>query len=333
MKNLVLRKPNSFYDKFVRKGGSQLETTHYCPGCSHGILHKLIAEAIDDFGIADRTIFISPVGCSVFAYYYFDTGNVQVAHGRAPAVATGLKRSNPDSIVISYQGDGDLAAIGGDEILHAANRGENISVFFVNNAIYGMTGGQMAPTTLVGQKTTTSPYGRTVKNEGFPIRMAEIMGTLDAPVLVQRVALHDFKHINRARKAVRKALKAQMENKGFTFVEALALCPTGWKMTPVDAEKWLREKMIPYFPLETFKDNIAEAAPPPRQEKQFSDNEVLEILGLSQPDETHTPDAAFLESFPRQEIKIAGFGGQGVLSAGIILANCGMIKEIGRAHV
>jgi len=325
MKDPILKKPVSFYDKFERKGGTQLETTHYCPGCGHGILHKLIAEALADFDIADRTILISPVGCSVFAYYYFDVGNVQVAHGRAPAVATGLKRSNPNSIVISYQGDGDLAAIGGDEIIHAANRGEYITVFFVNNAIYGMTGGQMAPTTLVGQKTTTSPHGRTIKNEGYPIRMAEIIGTLNAPVFVQRVSLHDFKHINRARKAVRKALQMQIENKGFSFVEVLSACPTGWKTTPVTAQKWIQENMIPYFPVETFKDNsgMVNSEPPP-VEQTLADEEVLDILGLAEPESAKKVDAAFITNFPRQELKIAGFGGQGVLSAGVILATCGM---------
>ncbi len=324
MTTQVLKKPATFYDHFYRKGGAHLETTHYCPGCGHGILHKLIAEALADFGVADRTILISPVGCSVFAYYYFDVGNVQVAHGRAPAVATGIKRCNPNSIVLSYQGDGDLAAIGGDEILHAANRGEHISVFFVNNGIYGMTGGQMAPTTLIGQKTTTTPRGRTVNNEGYPIRMAEIMGTLNAPVFVQRVALIDFKHINAARKAVRKAIQTQIENKGFTFVEVLSACPTGWKMTPVDAQEWIREHMVPYFPLEVFKDNTAEVPPVATPQLTVSDTETLAILGLTEPEQAKPHDVQFLEKFPRQELKIAGFGGQGVLSAGIMLANCAM---------
>ncbi|MCK5738818.1 2-oxoacid:acceptor oxidoreductase family protein [bacterium] len=319
----ILKKPAAFYDKFERKGGAHLETTHYCPGCGHGILHKLIAEALDDLGIADQTIFISPVGCSVFAYYYFDTGNVQVAHGRAPAVATGLKRSNPHSIVISYQGDGDLAAIGSNEILHAANRGENITVFFVNNAIYGMTGGQMAPTTMIGQRTTTTPRGRTVANEGYPIQMAEIIATLNAPVLVQRVSIHDFKHINQTRKAIRKGLKAQMEHKGFSFIEVLASCPTGWKMTPPEAQKWVKEKLIPYFPLQTFKDETGSVASPPAPELQISDAEVLNILGLQDSDNIPGNEKD-LKNFPPQEIRIAGFGGQGVLSAGVTLASCGM---------
>src|SRR6185369_418140 len=197
------QKSELFYDTFERKADLQ-KMTHYCPGCGHGVAHKLIAEALEELGLQNDTIFVSPVGCSVFGYYYFDTGNVQAAHGRAPAVATALKRSNPKSIVISYQGDGDLAAIGTAEIIHAANRGENIAVFFVNNSIYGMTGGQMAPTTLVGQTSTTSPWGRRANNEGFPIKMAEMLSTLEAPVYIERVSLGDGKNILRARKAVRK---------------------------------------------------------------------------------------------------------------------------------
>ena len=193
----------------------------------------------------------------MFAYYYFDMGNIQAAHGRAPAVATGLKRSHPHSIVITYQGDGDLAAIGGLEILHAANRGENMTVFFINNAIYGMTGGQMAPTTLIGMKTTTSPYGRTVQNEGYPLHVSELLATLEAPVFIQRCHLADAKGIMGARKAVKKAIQNQAEGKGFSFVEILAGCPTGWKMTPVEADKFIAEKMLPVFPCQVFKDESA----------------------------------------------------------------------------
>ena len=199
---LIHSKSDAFYDRFERKGDLQHQT-HYCPGCGHGVAHKLIAETIEDLGLKDNTIFVSPVGCSVFAYYYFDVGNVQVAHGRAPAAATAIKRTHPGKIVISYQGDGDLAAIGTAEIVHAANRGENITVFFVNNAIYGMTGGQMAPTTLVGQKSTTSPWGRRPTNEGYPLHMSELLSTLEAPVYVERVALCDNKNIMKARRAVR----------------------------------------------------------------------------------------------------------------------------------
>jgi len=328
MKASVLQKPKAFYDKFERKGGAQLETTHYCPGCGHGILHKLIAEALTDFGVSDNTVFISPVGCSVFAYYYFDTGNIQAAHGRAPAIATGLKRANHNSIVISYQGDGDLAAIGGDEIIQAANRGENVTVFFVNNAIYGMTGGQMAPTTLVGQKTTTSPYGRKPENEGYPIRMCEIISTLEAPVYVERTALVDFKSINKTKRAVRKALKNQIDNKGFSFVEVLSPCPTGWKMTPTDSQKWIIDHMMPYFPVQVFKDKSDSATPIAYSDRDYSNAEVLDILGLSQLGEKKKVDQSFIENFPTQNMKIAGFGGQGVLSAGVVMAACAMNENL-----
>jgi 2-oxoisovalerate ferredoxin oxidoreductase beta subunit len=272
---VIHEKSASFYDKYERKAEMQHQT-HYCPGCGHGVVHKLIAEALEDLGLQDKTIFISPVGCSVFAYYYFDVGNVQAAHGRAPAVATGVKRAHPDKIVISYQGDGDLAAIGTAEIIHAANRGEKIAVFFVNNAIYGMTGGQMAPTTLVGQRSTTSPFGRRPVNEGFPIHMCELISGLEAPVYVERVALSDNKNIMKARKAVRKALEIQRDGIGFSFVELLSPCPTIWGKEPVDARKWVGEMMIPNFPLNVFKDKqhepVENAVVPQR-----SIPEVLEI--------------------------------------------------------
>ena len=246
-----------FYDLYERK--SELKhQTHYCPGCGHGVAHKLIAEALQELGLQDKTIFVSPVGCSVFAYYYFDVGNVQVAHGRAPASATGIKRSCPDKIVISYQGDGDLAAIGTAEIVHAANRGEKITVFFVNNGIYGMTGGQMAPTTLVGQKSTTSPWGRRPSNEGFPLHMAELLATLEAPTYIERVALSDNKNIMKARRAIRKALEIQRDGAGFSFVEILSPCPTIWGKDPVEARRWVADKMMPSFPLNVFRDRNLE---------------------------------------------------------------------------
>ena len=328
MKAQVLEKPKAFYDKFERKGGANLETTHYCPGCGHGNAHKILAEAIVDFNIGDRTILISPVGCSVFAYYYFDVGNSQAAHGRAPAVATGIKRANPESIVISYQGDGDLAAIGTAEIINAANRGENITVIFINNAIYGMTGGQMAPTTLVGQTTTTSPYGRSSVNEGFPIRMCELISQLEAPVYVERTAMMDFKTINRTKKAIRKALKNQIENKGFSFVEVLSTCPTGWKINPTDAQDWLKEKMMPYFPVKVFKDVSDEVQPYTVEKNEYSDNEVLEILGLAKLKTGKKKNEDFLKKFPEQKLKIAGFGGQGVLTAGVMLAASAMTENL-----
>lgn len=245
-------KSESFYQTYERKSGLK-DVTHYCPGCGHGVLHKLIAEALDDFGVRDHTILISPVGCSVFAYYYFKVGNIQCAHGRAPAVATGIKRVHPHSIVLSYQGDGDLAAIGANNILQAANRGEHITVFFVNNAIYGMTGGQMAPTTLPGMKTTSSPGGRDVEAQGFPIRMAEMLSTLDGAGYIVRRALHDPANIRKAKKAIRTAFETQKNGLGFSMVELLSTCPTGWGLTPVEALGWLEEHMIPVFPLGDYK--------------------------------------------------------------------------------
>jgi len=254
---VVHSKSPLFYPEYERKSDLKHQT-HYCPGCGHGVAHKLIAEALQELKLQDQTILVSPVGCSVFAYYYFDVGNVQVAHGRAPAAATGLKRACPDKIVIAYQGDGDLAAIGTAEIVHAANRGEKISVFFVNNAIYGMTGGQMAPTTLVGQRSTTSPWGRRPVNEGFPLHMAEMLSSLEAPVYIERVALSDNKNIMKARRAVRKALELQRDGAGFTFVEILSPCPTIWGKDPIEARKWIGERMIPNFQLNVFRDKKIE---------------------------------------------------------------------------
>jgi 2-oxoisovalerate ferredoxin oxidoreductase beta subunit len=308
-----------FYDKYERKADLQRQT-HYCPGCGHGIVHKLIAEALEDLGLQDKTIFVSPVGCSVFAYYYFDVGNVQLAHGRAPAGATGIKRACPDKIVISSQGDGDLAAIGTAEIIHAANRGEKISVFFVNNAIYGMTGGQMAPTTPIGTKTTTSPWGRRPVNEGFPLHVCELLASLEAPVYIERVALSDGKNIMKARKAVRKALELQRAGAGFTFVEILSPCPTIWGKDPIEARKWLAEKMIPNFPLNVFRDRkleIPNTNVPPHKT-------VAEVLGNDEPAAGGAAPPRHQHHFRELGIKIAGFGGQGVLLLGQLLAEVGM---------
>jgi 2-oxoisovalerate ferredoxin oxidoreductase beta subunit len=272
-------------------------------------------------GLQERTILVSPVGCSVFAYYYFDIGHVQVAHGRAPAAATGVKRSCRDKIVLSYQGDGDLAAIGTAEIVHAANRGEQISVFFVNNVIYGMTGGQMAPTTLIGQTTTTTPWGRRPSNEGYPVHMAELLATLEAPAYIERVALSDNKNIMKARRAVRKAIENQRDGIGFSFVEILSPCPTIWGMDPVEARQWVAEKMIPAFPLGAFRDRKPEAPlenAPPRQPVP----EVLEIDAR----QTSTPSqtARYVHAFQELAIKVAGFGGQGGLLLGQLLTEMGM---------
>ena len=227
---------------------------HYCPGCTHGILHRLVAETIDELGVADKTIGVAPVGCAVFAYNYFNCDMYEAAHGRAPAVATGCKRVHPDACVFTYQGDGDLASIGAAEILHAATRGEKITVIFVNNAIYGMTGGQMAPTSLIGQKTTTSPFGRSQEVNGNPIRVSEMLATLDGPAYIERVSLHDVKHVMAAKKAVKKAFEYQLAGKGFTLIEALSTCPTNWGLTPLEAAKWLETNMIPQYPLGVFRD-------------------------------------------------------------------------------
>ena len=227
---------------------------HYCPGCTHGIVHRLVAETIDELGVADKTIGVAPVGCAVFAYNYFNCDMYEAAHGRAPAVATGCKRVHPDACVFTYQGDGDLASIGAAEIVHAATRGEKITVIFVNNAIYGMTGGQMAPTSLIGQKTTTSPFGRSQEVNGNPIRVSEMLATLDGPAYIERVSLHDVKHVMAAKKAVKKAFEYQLAGKGFTLIEALSTCPTNWGLTPLEAAKWLETNMIPQYPLGVFRD-------------------------------------------------------------------------------
>ncbi len=319
-KKTVLRKPAGFLDVYKHKPGAEKDRTHYCPGCGHGILHKLIAEAMEDLEIIDDTILISPVGCSVFAYYYFDGGHFQVAHGRAPAVGTAVNRANPDKVVISYQGDGDLAAIGGNNILQAANRGENMAVFFVNNAIYGMTGGQMAPTTLEGQKTTTTPYGRNPATDGLPLRMAEIIAQLNAPTFVTRVSLHNPANIRKTRAAVRQALQNAKEHKGFQFVEVLSMCPSGWKQEPVDCLKWIEENMMPVYPLGTLKDRSAEMKPIVRPEPVLAPEKVLEKLGLTGEKPRGFTRGDVSKEYSEMSIRIAGFGGQGIMSTGQILA-------------
>ncbi len=231
---------------------------HYCPGCTHGIIHRLVAEAIDALGVEGKTIGVAPVGCSVMAYDYFSCDMVEAAHGRAPAVATGLKRAFPENVIFTYQGDGDLASIGMAETVHAAARNENITVIFVNNAIYGMTGGQMAPTSLPGQVTQTSPYGRDVKSAGYPIKVSEMLSTLDGPEYIERVAVNNVKNVKAAGKAILKAFKNQVEGKGFSLIEVVSTCPTNWGLTPNDALKWVDENMIPYYPLGVYKDKSAQ---------------------------------------------------------------------------
>jgi len=316
-------KSKSFFEVYERKAELQHQT-HYCPGCGHGIVHKLVARAIDELGIQDRTILITPVGCSVFAYYYFDVGNIQSAHGRAAAVATAVKRTRPDSIVLSYQGDGDLAAIGCAEIVHAANRGESITVIFINNAIYGMTGGQMAPTTLLGQKTTTTPFGRSEWNEGYPLKVAELLATLEAPVYIERVGLGNNKQIMQAGRAVHKAIDNQVHGLGFSLVEVLSPCPTIWKLDPVDAQRRVREEMPKTFPLGVFRDRTKEAVARPRPLAPPPVAEIPAILGLANglPEirAGRESSAAGLDL----RVKIAGFGGQGVLMLGEVLAEAGL---------
>ncbi|HIW16798.1 MAG TPA: 2-oxoglutarate oxidoreductase [Firmicutes bacterium] len=231
---------------------------HYCPGCTHGVIHRLVAEVIDEMGLQEKAVGIAPVGCAVFAYNYFNCDMFEAAHGRAPAVATGIKRARTDACVFTYQGDGDLASIGTAEIVHAAHRGEKITTIFVNNAIYGMTGGQMAPTTLVGQKTTTSPYGRDEAWCGKPLRVSEMLATIEGSAYIERVALNNNANIIRAKKAIRKAFECQMSGKGFSMIEILSTCPTNWGLSPVEAMKWLEDNMIPYYPLGVFKDKTKE---------------------------------------------------------------------------
>jgi 2-oxoisovalerate ferredoxin oxidoreductase beta subunit len=349
MKRGVLAKPESFYDRFERKGDDDLASTHYCAGCGHGIVQKLLAEAIDDLGIADRTILVSPVGCAVFAYYYLHVGNVQAAHGRAPAVATALKRAHPHAIVICYQGDGDLAAIGSAEILHAANRGEPFTVFFVNNAIYGMTGGQMAPTTLLGQHTTTSPAGRAARGEGAPLRVCELLATLAMPAYLERCALGDAPQISRTRAAIRKALRCQMEGRGFSLVEILSMCPTAWHVTPVEAQHFVRDEMTHAFPLGVRRDEHIDVhqyeekspasprapgerdAPEPRSDAvascvertpPLSPDALRALLAPEAELEAHATVAE--RPAPEARILVAGSGGQGVLFLGTVLAKAGM---------
>lgn len=234
--------------------------THYCPGCTHGIIHKLVGETLAELDLVDKAIGVAPVGCSVFAYNYFACDMHEAAHGRAPAVATGIKRTLPNACVFTYQGDGDLAAIGTAEIIHAAMRGEKFTTIFVNNAIYGMTGGQMAPTTLVGQRATTSPLGRSQEHYGSPLHMAELLGTIKGAAYVERVSMHDIANIRKAKKAIKKAFELQMAGAGFTIVEVLSTCPTNWGKTPVDALQWLKENMIPEFPLGVYRDITKEQA-------------------------------------------------------------------------
>lgn len=241
--NKTFQRPKSLRDR----------VTHYCPGCGHGIIHRIVCEVIDELDVREKTIAVAPVGCAVIAYDYWDFDVSEAPHGRAPAVATGIKRARPDNVVFSYQGDGDLSAIGTAEIIHTANRAENITVIFVNNAIYGMTGGQMAPTTLIGQKTQTSPKGRDIKRDGYPLRISEMLAVLDGAKYIERTSIHDIKNINNTKTAIKKAFQNQLDNTGFSLVEVLSACPTCWGMPPKDALKWIKEDMVSYYPLGKIK--------------------------------------------------------------------------------
>jgi len=316
-------KAKSFYERYERKGELQHQT-HFCPGCGHGQVHKMLARAIDELGIQDKTIMVGPVGCGVFTYNYFDVGNISAAHGRAPAVATGVKRSRPASIVIDYQGDGDLAAIGSSEILHAANRGEQITVIFINNAIYSMTGGQSAPTTLLGQKSMTSPNGRCANNEGYPLHVSELLATLEAPVYIERVGLGDTKQIVQATRAIKRAVENQVRGLGFSFIEVLSPCPTLFKLTPLEAQHWVRDVMEKTFPLGVFCDRTKEATPRPLPEAAPALSQLPQILGV---DNASLPEGNPLATTAAEldlRVRVAGFGGQGVLLLGEVLADAGL---------
>jgi 2-oxoisovalerate ferredoxin oxidoreductase beta subunit len=325
----------AFYETFERHAhaeGLKAHSTHYCPGCGHGLVHKYLSEAIEELGIQDRTVAISPVGCAVFLFYYMDVGNSQAAHGRAPAVALGHKMANPEAIVVSYQGDGDLASIGLAEIVSTAQMGIPISVIFVNNAIYGMTGGQMAPTTLMGQATTTSPDGRS-PSMGQPLKMAELIAQLDGPVYVERVALFDSKQRMKAKKAVRKALQNQVEGRGFSFVEILAECPTHLKLGPRETEKWVKEQMLPIFPLGVKKD-VPPAVVFSRTRPCFDPETVARFVGGSS-----AAPKRFAPGFPRHlaehdvSLKLAGSGGDGAQTAAMLVARAAINEGFDATHI
>jgi 2-oxoisovalerate ferredoxin oxidoreductase beta subunit len=324
-----------FYERFERHAhgeGLKGHSTHYCPGCGHGLAHKYLADAIEQLGIQDRTIAISPVGCAVFLYYYFDVGNSQAAHGRAPAVALGHKLANPDSIVVSYQGDGDLASIGLAEILHAAQIGAPITVLFVNNAVYGMTGGQMAPTTLMGQRTATSPAGRQ-RLMGQPLKMAEMIAQLDGPIYVERVALFDPKQRVRAAKAIRKALQLQVDKRGFAFVEILAECPTHLHVTPEKAEEWVREQMVPVFPLGVKKDVAGEPWTELKRPNYAPERLAQAVAQFADPVERHGGSSPAGLALTDVALKLAGAGGDGAQTAAMLITRTAINEGFDATHI
>ncbi len=331
---------SAFYQRFERhaKGlGIKGHSTHYCPGCGHGLVHKYLGESIDELGVQDRTIAVSPVGCSVFLYYYMDVGNTQSAHGRAPVVALGHKLANPESVVISYQGDGDLASIGLAETFHAAQVGMPITVIFINNAIYGMTGGQMAPTTLLGQETATTPRGRD-RTAGLPMRMAELIAQLDGPVYVERVALFGAKQREKAKKAIKKAVRLQVENKGYSFVEVLSECPTHLKMTPPEAEEWVKENMVPIFPLGVMKD-VSDSITSEMEFKPFTPSfeveKVRDLILEGAEEKVPRHAAAFPEHIAKEDVslKLAGAGGDGAQTAALLLTRMAINEGLDSTHI
>ncbi len=321
----VFEKSPAFFDTFTRKPSMQ-KTTHYCPGCGHGTLNKIMADQIAELGLQDQTIIVGPVGCGVFIYYYFECASVSAAHGRASAVATGVSRANPDSVTISYQGDGDLAAIGTSNAIHAANRGENMIVFFVNNNIYGMTGGQLAPTTLIDQTSMTSPDGRSVLNDGYPLRMAEMMAGLEAPVLSARVAVNNPRNIRQAVKVIKRGLEVQRDKKGYAFIEVLSQCPTNWKKDPKEACEWIDDVVCEQYPLGIFKDVVDERDPQKRQFKRVGFAAIAKQLGLSEADGDSSQQVEMAQDEMR--FKFAGFGGQGILSLGMMLSQLSMERNM-----
>jgi len=324
-----------FYDHFERHAhgkGLKGQSTHYCPGCGHGIVHRDLAEAIGHLGIQDRTVLISPVGCSVFAHYYFDVGNSQAAHGRAPAVALGHKLANPEAIVISYQGDGDLASIGLGETISIAQSGLPVTVIFINNAIYGMTGGQMAPTSLLGQRTATSPDGRT-RAMGAPLRMAELIAGLDGPVYVERVALFDARQRKNARRAIEKALQLQIDGKGYSFIEVLSECPLHLRKTPAEAEEWVRTVMEPVFPLGVKKDVTVESKIEFGR-PSFAFEEVLGLSGAEPAmDGGHRPQPQNAMTALGVGIKFAGAGGDGAQTGALLVARAAIAGGYDATHI
>jgi 2-oxoisovalerate ferredoxin oxidoreductase beta subunit len=325
-----------FYDRFERHDhaqGLKAHATHYCAGCGHGLAHRYLAEAIEKLGLQDRTVAVGPVGCGVFLYYYLDVGNTSAAHGRASAVALGHKLANPEAVVLSYQGDGDLAAIGLLEIMQVAQLGVPIAVVFVNNAVYGMTGGQLAPTTLTGQKTTTTPAGRG-RLEGAPLKMAELIASLDGPVYVERVALFDAKQRKRAARAIERALDLQARNAGFAFVEVLAECPTHLKLTPTEAERWVVEQMLPVFPLGVKKDVPAVDWNGTLRTPTFDAAQLLAAIGADA-----APPPRFAAGFPRTRwgddvgVKVAGAGGDGAQTAAMLVARAAVNEGFDATHI